>query len=544
MMMQLQQLATERANESGESAKTLSTLKEEAWANKKILDIWRKKDRAVLVPGIPELAKIKDINTALVVMATLQQTTTSFDLAALTNAYHAATGGKNIDANTALGLKTLFEKKDDDTIKNFIAIFPDPTQNEVFAVMRGTASSWDYKQALSDFDFSGSAEEYQRHYASDKILSSKKEQRKHAQTVDMIGSMTGTMMQDLLWAVESFYAGNPQQSEEKLAALYASTHANEAKILFSNENPSFEDIMSNPVAIAQLQTSLAQLGYEWAYDFLTGSTKKVESKKLNNSEISVEPTEDIKESLDKESEACYQKFTSNAQALIIKIKENPEITPAEQREQIQEILHMMNNREWLKAQFQSVMWNAMMNVADSQVRKQMAFWAGVGKTAVLENLKFLQKQGFLHTVSGNMGMVLAPLKNGAGLSLGLAVSWAGTQVNDKGESFFYSVTPSLGTSALAGKGWLQFLPIQFNARLNIGKDFLLNPKANTKDFALYKQNLVKSALYAGPYAYVDLMGAGGGVYMRRDKEKGIDDKRQAMEAHFLTILSDRAVMCR
>jgi hypothetical protein len=76
-------------------------------------------------------------------------------------------------------------------------------------------------------------------------------------------------------------------------------------------------------------------------------------------------------------------------------------------------------------------------------------------------------------------------------------------VNEDGASMFYSITPTLGTSALAGKGGLQFLPIQLNARLNVGKDFLLNKNANKKDFALYKQNLVKSAAYAGAYGYVD-----------------------------------------
>jgi hypothetical protein len=66
---------------------------------------------------------------------------------------------------------------------------------------------------------------------------------------------------------------------------------------------------------------------------------------------------------------------------------------------MQEVLDMMNNPAGLKAQFQNVLRNAMVNVADAQVRKQIALGAGVGKTAVLENLKFLQKQGFLHTVS-------------------------------------------------------------------------------------------------------------------------------------------------
>jgi hypothetical protein len=103
-------------------------------------------------------------------MATLQQNKPTFDESAFINAYKTATGGKKLDANTEQGLKTLFDKKDHDNFKNLIAIFPDPTQNEVFAIMRGVdnlSSHKDYKGVLSDFDFSGSTGEFEKNYSKE-----------------------------------------------------------------------------------------------------------------------------------------------------------------------------------------------------------------------------------------------------------------------------------------------------------------------------------------------------------------------------------------
>jgi hypothetical protein len=158
-----------------------------------------------------------------------------------------------------------------------------------------TASTADYKAKLADFDFGGTTGEFERNFSKEGAVTKKREQYAHARSVDMIGSMTGAQMGAMLLAAERSYIGTTNEVPNKLTALYRASHANEAKILFNKNDPSFEEIMSNPVAVAQLQFSLSFLGDDKAYNYLTGAEKTVqhvnfgEKEEISSEDIQTSP---------------------------------------------------------------------------------------------------------------------------------------------------------------------------------------------------------------------------------------------------------------
>jgi hypothetical protein len=88
-------------------------------------------------------------------------------------------------------------------------------------------------------------------------------------------------------------------TQEKIVALYRSAHAQEGKLLFGEGAVTFDQIMRNPVAIAQLQSSIALLGYEKAYDYLTGAEKTVQHVNFGEKEgvqdENIENSQEMKE---------------------------------------------------------------------------------------------------------------------------------------------------------------------------------------------------------------------------------------------------------
>lgn len=65
-------------------------------------------------------------------------------------------------------------------------MMPHPTQNEVFALVRGKDAKYSsYQDKLSDFNRDTQRRDYQRQYTSSEALK-QKDQYRHMQTVDMI----------------------------------------------------------------------------------------------------------------------------------------------------------------------------------------------------------------------------------------------------------------------------------------------------------------------------------------------------------------------